>query len=546
MFKRLVLCLVFFAISNNPVISATLQNEITIKPISLNQFPTDNNDRIRLLFDFKESRKAYNANRASADYFCPYKGLSRPYKVNSGKVTGHGTAFTILTNPNPFEGDIRFMNKAMNIYLKTGNERALLHLKEWLIASAKARSYTQVVPDPDRYHLVDPLWNLRFTTKSMMISTEALIQLELLNDSELKLVMDWLHSLNSFAKRKGDGGKGAHGAIHQVGTHAHLHDYVNRMMWAVMTNNEKDIKTGIKQYKMTIDTLQPDGATVEVGKLNKKVNGKNDRGERIQIKSKGYRSLRKMNEVLGGLVVIAEIANSYGEDLYSYSLNGKDLFSALEFFESHLTSPEMINARVKTSKPQELDFLTNFDHGDTAMPWIFYLHKRFPDKPVIQKLINKLQIDSQTSANYGGTVGCFLGLKDIPQKELPEITPVDWSTCNEVLTADLDTKKIKLRISDCPYDRLTLKKLLAPSTSAYRIAADISVKNPRYLKAEILSDKKSQKSRTAFAESSRWGTGLIELNDQWCELRFKKQGATDIEINCPNGTNFKGTYRSKE
>jgi hypothetical protein len=388
--------------------------EITVPIVKLETVSNPRPNRKITLFDFKSASKSYKADKKAADYYCRYSAIAlTEIMPNTGKVFGHGTKYTILNQPNPFTDDIRFVQSRINAFLRYGNASELDGLKRWMLASAAAKSYMVVVPDSDRYHLMDPVWNLRQVATALMVGTEALIQTNMINTDEKQHILDWLNSINTFAKKTGDNGKGT---PHNVGTHSMFFDHIHRMMWASMIGDKSDIKVGVRLYKATIDTLKATGATLEVGRLKQKNEGLDEFGGRGVVTGKGWRSLRKMNEVVGGLVVMAELAMPFGINLYDYSNGKKSLRYALKYFVENLENTTSLQKEVSPEKPLDLWFQYEGEHNDASMAWVYYLIKRFPDEKLVNRLANLIRSDwPQMGTSFGGSVGCYLGLTALRQ-----------------------------------------------------------------------------------------------------------------------------------
>ena len=383
--------------------------EITVPIVKLETVNNSGPNRKVTLFDFKSASKSYKADKKAADYYCRYSATAlTEIMPNTGKVVGHGTKYTILNQPNSFMDDIRFVHSRINAFLKYGNASELDGLKRWMLASAAAKSYMVVVPDPDKYYLMDTVWNQRQLGKALMVGAEALIQNDLMNSAEKQQILDWLNSINTFAKKTGDDGKGT---PHNVGTHSMMFDHIHRMMWASMIGDKSDIKVGVRLYKATIDTLKATGATLEVGKLKQKNEGLDEFGGRGVVKGKGWRSLRKMNEVVGGLVVMAELAMPFGINLYDYSNGKKSLRYALKYFVENLENTTSLQKEVSPEKPLDLVFQYHGEGNDASMAWVYYLMKRFPDEELVNRLATLIRSDwPQMGTSFGGSVGCYLGL----------------------------------------------------------------------------------------------------------------------------------------
>ena len=141
------------------------------------------------LFDFNTRRAELEADTELAESLCGIK-LARSRGASAVKVVGHGTKYTIFNQPNPFRKDISWISSQVDGWLRTGEESFLETLRDWMLASANAGSLTKLIPDPDKYHFADPLFNLRFILKPTFVAYDLLRQTGLLNLEEIKQILE--------------------------------------------------------------------------------------------------------------------------------------------------------------------------------------------------------------------------------------------------------------------------------------------------------------------------------------------------------------------
>ena len=115
-------------------------------------------------------------------------------------------------------------------------------------ASAKAGSLTKLIPDPDKYHFADPLFNLRFILKPTFVAYDLLRQTGFLNLDESKQILEWLEPIVKNSDKRGCEGTWKCYPDSKPGEHWTLHDYTILMMWGAVSVDNYYFQRGVEFY----------------------------------------------------------------------------------------------------------------------------------------------------------------------------------------------------------------------------------------------------------------------------------------------------------
>ncbi|WP_299842634.1 alginate lyase family protein [uncultured Roseovarius sp.] len=344
--------------------------------------------------DFKTRRKELSAIGSAKSRLCPVSGPGS-LRASPVNVTGHGTKYTILNQPNPFQTEVRFVDRMIAGWLNTGDPRYLDGLRGWMLTSAKARSFSRIIPDPDRFRYVDPLFNLRLALKPTFMGYDLLRQTNHLSADEDAAIRSWLESV---VKSTDKGGcEMSDYCDNKDANHTTLHRGTTFMLWGAVSGNKKWLNKGISHFKEGLRASRSDGSN------------ENDVIPKKKIGSGGDRALRKQNQIVGYLVMTAEIGERHGYNLYKTKQGGADIFDAFEFLVRGLEDNTVV-AKHTGSASHGDKFLHLSRHNDETAAWFELFSRRFPNHPLTARFAR--QVDARrplSSPAYGGNLSCFAG-----------------------------------------------------------------------------------------------------------------------------------------
>ena len=343
------------------------------------------------LFDVKARRVELAADPKLGDLLC---GNAKPSSraAPAVEVVGHGATYT-HTVPNFLELDIRWINRQVDGWLRTGEDAYLMGLRDWMLASAKAGSLTKLVPDPDEIKYGTPLFNLRFMLKPTFVAYDVLRQTDFLRPEEDSKILGWLGPIVKNSDMRGCEGTYQCSGDEQPGEHHTLHDYTTLMMWGAVSGSNYYFQRGVEFYLKSLRALRKNGSSPEVGR-------------------KKNRSLLKQNEDVGYLVLMAELAARQGYDLYGVEQRGRSVFTAFEFLLNGIDKPSIVPG----GKSQQLTFLYKNYHGDKVTAWFEPFGRARPDHELSQRIRTLIKARRPLTGHaYGGNLSCFFG------KRWPEI-----------------------------------------------------------------------------------------------------------------------------
>lgn len=323
---------------------------------------------------------------------CPSAG---PYDIDPSpvKVVGHGTKYTILNQPNPFNIEIYFIENMINGWLVEEDPKFLDSLKAWLLASADAKSLTKLIPDPDKFRYIDPLFNLRFVLKPIFVGFDVLRQEGHMSEDEEKRIRTWLEDV----VKESDKGRCESRNYCDPPNHTTLHRGTTFMLWGAVSGSDYWFNKGIDHYLEAISALRSDGSNAQ-DVVRKRKSG-----------SGGSRGLRKQNQVVGYLVMAAELAKIQGYDLYGASSGEKSLFTAFDFLVRGIEDNSVV-AQHTGSDFHGTPFLYRSKHNDETVAWFEIFARRFPNHPLTAQFAKHVTADRPLSSPaYGGNLSCLFG-----------------------------------------------------------------------------------------------------------------------------------------
>lgn len=345
-------------------------------------------------FDFKARRDALVAHPTYRTALCN-KLQPGTMPASPIDVVGHGTTHTIFNNPSKFGGEIYFIDQNISGWLSTGEDAYLDGLKGWMLRSAKAGSLLNVVPDPDKYRYIDPLFDLRFLLKPAFLAYDLLRQTGSLKKQEDRLLRTWLETVVR-ASDKG-GCEMANYCDNRDANHTTLHRGTTFMLWGTVSGNDRWVEKGIAHYEQALRALRSDGSN------------ENDVRRQRESGTGGSRGLRKQNQIVGYMVMIAEMGERLGLDLYEKKVRGRDVFKAFEFLVRGLEDDAVVKKHTGASwhgRP----FLRNGSHVDETVAWFELFASRFPEHDLTQRFAKIIgRRGTYKSPAYGGNLTCFAG-----------------------------------------------------------------------------------------------------------------------------------------
>lgn len=169
-----------------------------------------------------------------------------------------------------------------------------------------------MIPDPHRFRYIDPLFDLRFVLKPTFLAYDLLRQTDSLTDEEDKLIRTWLEGVVQ-ATDKG-GYEMANYCDNKDANHTTLHRDTAFMLWGAVSDNEAWINKGVSHFEEALRAHRSNGSN------------ENDFIRQKKSGSGGVRGLRKQNQIVGYMVMMAKIGERRGLDLYNEDFRGRDIF----------------------------------------------------------------------------------------------------------------------------------------------------------------------------------------------------------------------------
>ena len=297
------------------------------------------------------------------------------------------------------------MNFGLQNWLKKGKEELLIEIKDLMLSWAKKKSFSHLYPDTGSkqggmsWGYVDTFWNLRDTITNIIITYGVLSELNIFTPEEKKIAHDWLEYLVAASASQGHDDGSNEGM--PAGTHTEMQRTLVYTLWGSVSGNDKYFQAGIKGFYAALINTRKDGShKFEVRNVK-------------DASKRNKRALKKMNQVVGAMVMIAEIAKLQGYDLYEIKTKKKvDLHKMIEFL-SKGWSDKNIKLKHLVSKNQDIGFAYKFSGSMTSIAWVIpYLSNNFDTNgnKIINEWLEALPSDRKKFVNdfgFGGSQACY-------------------------------------------------------------------------------------------------------------------------------------------
>ena len=273
-------------------------------------------------------------------------------------------------------------NQLNSHWMATGEEVYLNFLKKQLLAWAKADAYQVLISDGEawggNFGYIDTLEYVRQTIVRMLFGYDLLRQANALTESEDKILYDWFERVVAKTSIGELDGSGKPGDKFPPANHTEASKARVYTMWGVISGNDEYFQAGLKYYLVALKLTRKDGSSPwEIRKQEKH-------------SKRSIRGLEKFTQVVGGMVMIAEIFKNQGYDLYSYETKkGVTVHKMIDFLITYLGYPESGAKKKKYIDPerQQKEKVLKSNVGDNSLGWAYAYIDRFPNTEVSKKII---------------------------------------------------------------------------------------------------------------------------------------------------------------
>ena len=300
------------------------------------------------------------------------------------------------------------MNYGVQNWLKKGKKDSLFKLKKLMLSWAREKSFSHLYPDTGstqggyKWGYLDTFWNLRDTITNIIIAYGVLNELKIFTEEERKITHDWLEFLVAASASQGhDDGSG--GGM-PAGIHTEMQRTLVYTLWGSVSGNDKYFQAGIKGFYAALINTRKDGShKFEVRNIK-------------DASKRNKRALEKMNQVVGSMVMIAEVAKQQGYDLYELKTKKKvNLHKMIEFL-SRGWSDKKIKLKYLVSKNQRIVFAYKLAGSMNSIAWVIpYLSNNFDTKghKIINQWLDSLPSNRKSYVNdlgFGGSQACYYAI----------------------------------------------------------------------------------------------------------------------------------------
>ena len=277
---------------------------------------------------------------------------------------------------------IEIVNKHIRGWLASGDTFYLDKMKEQILLWSKENSFNVLISDgynkewDSDFAYIDTLENVRQTLVGMLIAFDVLRQEKALTAEEDKIIYEWFEKIvakTSIGTNDGSKDKMTPGN-HTEASKARIYT-----LWSILSGDEKYFQAGLKFYGIALNVTRKDGSSSHEIRKQK---GKSNRSKR---------GLLKMTQVVGGMVMIAEVFANQGYDLYSFETKkGVTVHKMIDFLITYLGYPDSGAKKKAYIDPEIMEtkrILKKTGINDNTLGWAHAYVKRFPNKETTKKLI---------------------------------------------------------------------------------------------------------------------------------------------------------------
>jgi len=277
---------------------------------------------------------------------------------------------------------IEIINKHTRGWLATGDAFYLDKMKEQILLWSKENSFNVLISDgynkewDSDFAYIDTLENVRQTLVGMLIAFDVLRQEKALTVEEDKIIYEWFEK--TVAKTSIGTNDGSKDKM-TPGNHTEASKARIYTLWSILSGDEKYFQAGLKFYGIALNVTRKDGSSSHEIRKQK---GKSNRSKR---------GLLKMTQVVGGMVMIAEVFANQGYDLYSFETKkGVTVHKMIDFLITYLGYPNSGAKKKAYIDPEIMEtkrILKKTGINDNTLGWAHAYVKRFPNKETTKKLI---------------------------------------------------------------------------------------------------------------------------------------------------------------
>ena len=319
---------------------------------------------------------------------------------------------TPITGENPATPMIGNTNKLSSHWMASGEKIYLDVLKDQLLLWAKEDAFQTLIPDGmawgSNFGYIDTLEHVRQTLARMLFGYDLLRQAKTLSPEEDKILYNWFEKIVAKTSIGQLDGSGKPGDKFPPANHTEASKARIYTMWGVISGNDEYFQAGLKYYLVALKLTRKDGSsTWEIRKQEKK-------------SKRSIRGLEKFTQVVGGMVMIAEIFANQGYDLYSYETKkGVTVHKMINFLFTYLGYPESGAPKKSYIDPerQQRKKVINKTWGDNSLGWAHAYLKRFPDtdaaKTIIKYYMEPYGWWNKIAQSHGYGINCACAYADL-------------------------------------------------------------------------------------------------------------------------------------
>ena len=242
----------------------------------------------------------------------------------------------------------------------------------------------------------------------MLFGYDLLRQAKALSPEEDKILYSWFEKIVAKTSIGQLDGSGKPGDKFPPANHTEASKARTYTMWGVLSGDNEYFQAGLKFYLIALKKTRKDGSSSwEIRKEEKH-------------SKRSIRGLEKFTQVVGGMVMIAEIFANQGYDLYSYETKkGVTVHKMINFLFTYLGYPESGAPKKSYIDPerQQRKKVINKTRGDNSLGWAHAYLKRFPDtdaaKTIIKYYMEPYGWWNKIAQSHGYGINCACAYADL-------------------------------------------------------------------------------------------------------------------------------------
>ncbi len=243
------------------------------------------------------------------------------------------------------------------------------------------------------------------------------------------------------------------------------------------------------------------------------------------------------------LMALMDLA--YNFDIDAYALYEDTLHRAVAFGLDTMDDNMLIYPYAKRKKAapnasaKVQDYGKSFGETRGTFQFASVYVRKFPHHPNTKRIVTSdiiapfLEEDRRHITGHGWDLDCLTR----PVRATLEKIALDPATCRDRVSLGLKDGR-EVALTSCVTKREIVTEQINKNSETWRIASDLSVKNPSYGFAFTRRGSDQQIGLSMFTKSEQQVSGIVEIDDDWCQFSFDRSSSDAVKLRCASGKTF--------